>query len=375
GAIYLSCMNSKDFSDSYNMIYGHHMDNGAMFGDIDHFVEKEYFDAHRTGTLILPDGSTYDLNVFACVATDAYENAVYSVGNRDLGGVVAFARSNALQYEAGIGEAASKICVLSTCASGETNGRLVLYAAMDLRNDAPSGRDGDKAVVAEDEDPSDADGSDIIDDADPLNNGSENADIAEEESTEVEENDIPAAVMNIDTDDPGNGTPGEAEEIGRIEEIEEEEVPLAKFFDQFTPTGGSVGSNAWALVNLICLVVTVYLFLPVLHIRDKFSRGRKMRRFNEEQGSDLYEEERFTRRFRLGVALELADCILAVIAFLMTEDVTRPMTLIDRWTPLMILFLALCLIVDLRLVSYRGEDPEDGNVSMQLGAGAAQPAK
>ena len=47
GSIFLSCMNSPDFSDPYNLIYGHHMDNGGMFGDVMEFLDSEYFDEHK----------------------------------------------------------------------------------------------------------------------------------------------------------------------------------------------------------------------------------------------------------------------------------------------------------------------------------------
>lgn len=39
----------------------HHMNNGAMFGDIVEFVDKKYFKKHRTGTLYLPE-DTYKIS-------------------------------------------------------------------------------------------------------------------------------------------------------------------------------------------------------------------------------------------------------------------------------------------------------------------------
>ncbi len=35
GSIYLDADNTPDLSDAYNLIYGHHMANGAMFGGLD----------------------------------------------------------------------------------------------------------------------------------------------------------------------------------------------------------------------------------------------------------------------------------------------------------------------------------------------------
>lgn len=70
GSIFLSCMNKKDFSDNYNLVYGHHMANGGMFGDVVSFTEKSYFDKHKTGELYLPD-KTMHIDLFACMKTSA----------------------------------------------------------------------------------------------------------------------------------------------------------------------------------------------------------------------------------------------------------------------------------------------------------------
>ena len=42
GSIFMSTTNAPDFSDPYTLVYGHHMDNGAMFGDIDLFQKPDY---------------------------------------------------------------------------------------------------------------------------------------------------------------------------------------------------------------------------------------------------------------------------------------------------------------------------------------------
>lgn len=56
GSIYLAAENDSDFSDWYNMIYGHHMENGAMFGDIEKYLDSEYFASHSGGVLQTPQG-------------------------------------------------------------------------------------------------------------------------------------------------------------------------------------------------------------------------------------------------------------------------------------------------------------------------------
>lgn len=47
GATFLSCLNKDDFSDPYNLVYGHNMKNGGMFADVADFTNKEYFETHQ----------------------------------------------------------------------------------------------------------------------------------------------------------------------------------------------------------------------------------------------------------------------------------------------------------------------------------------
>ena len=141
GAIYMAAGNSSDFSDSYNLIYGHHMDNGAMFGRLDSFKEADYYNAHREGVIVAQSG-IYDVTFIAVVNTDAYENRIYSVGNR-MDDVLAFLASGGeggvglgttvLQYDPEVLEGAQKIVALSTCANATTSGRLVVFGVMTLR--------------------------------------------------------------------------------------------------------------------------------------------------------------------------------------------------------------------------------------------------
>ncbi len=142
GAIYLATANEPDGSDPYNLIYGHHMDNGAMFGDLDKFADGDFFAQHREGVFLTPQG-VYDLTIFAAVQTDAYEDTIYNVGAKrsgDLSALKAYIAAHAVQLdEAGLA-GATKIVALSTCASAETNGRLVVFAQMTAHAPCPTTR-------------------------------------------------------------------------------------------------------------------------------------------------------------------------------------------------------------------------------------------
>ncbi len=172
--------------------------------------------------------------------------------------------------------------------------------------------------------------------------------------------------------------------------------------DRFDPPGH--GRAVWALVNLICLIITIYLFIPLLHLRAKFGRVRMMNKINKtkrqlrlmqalneddardktrlvqlvyearkktsetqvnakaEIGEDefntavetlFYHVKRFRRRFNLGMFLELVFSVLALVAFILTEDMRLPMVLIDKWTPLMALLMLIVWVLDVRLIRYR----------------------
>lgn len=52
GSIFMDYMNQKDFSDFNTIIYGHHMDGGAMFGDFDRYLDPSFADSHLYGNVL-----------------------------------------------------------------------------------------------------------------------------------------------------------------------------------------------------------------------------------------------------------------------------------------------------------------------------------
>lgn len=139
GAIFLQSANQPDFSDPYNLIYGHHMSNGAMFGDVVEFVNEEYFATHQTGTLYLPEKAC-PITFFACVETDAMDSQIYGyISEPDMTGqmqqLLQYVREHAVQYrDIGVTPQDSVIS-LSTCAESATNGRVVLFGKLQETSD------------------------------------------------------------------------------------------------------------------------------------------------------------------------------------------------------------------------------------------------
>ncbi len=623
GAIYLATANSYDFGDNYNVIYGHHMDNGAMFGALDEFKNDDFFNEHREGILVTKD-KIYDFKIFGVLGTDAYENKVYNIGgDRKIKDIVEFIKDNAIQYDEETAGKASKILALSTCVSALTDGRLVVFAALeghpgeernyinptdntDNPKDAGPADGGNKyynVYFFRDPDDTDSylyervpsdtkatapdapekegytfaywgdqfgnrfdfdtlitsnrnlyayynanqytvtyyneDGSTVVD-AKTVNAGSnaenlaipakdgyyaywsdradgdtefdftkpvngetklyivykpvpkddcsvkyydENGNLIEEktvggdEGFKAEKLDIPEkdgyeaywsrtpdgdsfdfnTVLENDIElyivykpvtdkgtqggtggsgggngsgmsDGGNGGDGNGDGDGDGNgdaDGDGSKNPIETIIDYFKPTGTSYNVNgrpAWALVNLIALILTIYILFPVLHLKAKYGRGKMMEKVNEQKkelwkAKELREREKFVRegiykqalenrkkandgatplvqveitedefdtavedlyykvkkflrRFRIGIVMEAIISVAALITFILTEDMRLPMILIDRWTPLMLLFLLCCWLTDVILARYRKKtedgveyppEPQDGN--------------
>lgn len=129
GSIFMDYRNDFAFGDYYSLLYGHHMDNGAMFGDIREFEAQSYYDAHQTGTLYTP-GLAYDLEIIACLHVDAYDGMLFSVPwNSEQDKLLSYIAENAL-FQSGSATAVDKLLAMSTCSDATTNGRTVLIAKM-----------------------------------------------------------------------------------------------------------------------------------------------------------------------------------------------------------------------------------------------------
>ena len=73
-------------------------------------------------------------------------------------------------------------------------------------------------------------------------------------------------------------------------------------------------ADQWSVVNLILMVLAVILGAGTM--------------------AGLF------RRKREGKLIGLIPAVVALAAFLLTEDMTQPITAVDRWTPLMAVILA-----------------------------------
>ena len=55
GAIYTEKVNGKDFSSPNTVLYGHHMKDGSMFGCLDKYLDRDYFEKYNEVFLFTPE--------------------------------------------------------------------------------------------------------------------------------------------------------------------------------------------------------------------------------------------------------------------------------------------------------------------------------
>lgn len=140
GCIFLDASSSSDLSDEYSVIHGHHMAGGAMFGDLEKFLDQEFLDENNTGELLTP-GDIYDLTIAGAGIFDAYDGEIYSAGpsrNIPLELIDKCSTKNMIHFSN-----QDKMIALSTC-SGEMNNNRILVICIAHRrgtNEMQQGHD------------------------------------------------------------------------------------------------------------------------------------------------------------------------------------------------------------------------------------------
>lgn len=129
GSIFLDCNCDGNFKDNYSLLYGHHMDYGSMFGALDEFIKPDYFNSHKSGSLITAEGNEYSITFFACTKADATEKVIFDTANPDNKKLLAYLETEADIFEQPE-DANPHIIALSTCQSAENNERMVVVGVL-----------------------------------------------------------------------------------------------------------------------------------------------------------------------------------------------------------------------------------------------------
>ena len=143
------------------------------------------------------------------------------------------------------------------------------------------------------------------------------------------------------------------------EEIEEPRVPLATpvpedIIDEPVPQAAPV-AQTWALINLICAILTTAVGL-VMAVT--FFKKKKEDEEAEETKAVTEEEEEEKSKRRIGKFFGLLPALASIITFILTEDMSAKMALVDKWTILMVVFLAVNAVLGLVTRNKKEEEQE-----------------
>ena len=130
GSIFLDSRNEKMFSDPYSLVYGHHMEYGAMFGSLDEYAGKEFFDAHKTGTLTVIKGAEYKITFFASCKAQATDKVIFDPPESSNQALLEYLKKHAIIYDPRGVSAGSKLIALSTCQSAESYERMIVFGTL-----------------------------------------------------------------------------------------------------------------------------------------------------------------------------------------------------------------------------------------------------
>lgn len=129
GSIFLDYRNKKDFSDFNSIIYGHHMDERKMFGDIDKFLEKDFFEKHAYAVLHRNDMKSLGIEFFSIIKTEGTDSRIFTAALKDdlsKEVLIDYLNKNAVQKRHVELNKSDRIVLLSTCTFTITNGRYIL---------------------------------------------------------------------------------------------------------------------------------------------------------------------------------------------------------------------------------------------------------
>lgn len=133
GAIFLDYRNDPKFTDFNSIVYGHHMAEHAMFGDLDEFKDRNYFDTHEYGSLYIDQKEgqqQYGLEFVGFIEAGAYDGNMYDLdvkGRGEESAYIQYLKDHSIYWRDSVSVGGDDhLVLLYTCTEDLTNGRHLL---------------------------------------------------------------------------------------------------------------------------------------------------------------------------------------------------------------------------------------------------------
>lgn len=131
GSIFVEAKNRRGFVDANIIIYGHHMQSGAMFAILEYWASQSYYDEHPIMWLLTPT-QDYKIVLVSGYATSAYSDTyeIISEPGREMDSYIYNAvRRSDFQADF-IPAAGARYVLLTTCAYFFEDARYVLHGML-----------------------------------------------------------------------------------------------------------------------------------------------------------------------------------------------------------------------------------------------------
>ena len=136
GSIFLDTRCDPNFTDFNELVYGHHMEKHEMFGDLDLYLDQDFFNSNTTGTLLLP-GKKLPVTVVAVMVVEDNDAWVFDPAavDDDPQGYLSYISTNARYSNASALNSvvsdpnATHLLTLSTCSSDQERDRTAVIVS------------------------------------------------------------------------------------------------------------------------------------------------------------------------------------------------------------------------------------------------------
>ena len=136
GSIFLDYRCAPDFSDPYNIIYGHNMHNGSMFFSLMQYKTQDFYEQHPKGILETPDAQ-YEIRFFSGFVADV-NHPVWDteVSAEEVPAWAAEMQRQSYFQSSVIPSDGDAIITLATCSYEFNNARFVLLGVLEKTSGA-----------------------------------------------------------------------------------------------------------------------------------------------------------------------------------------------------------------------------------------------
>ena len=125
GSIFMDYRNESDFTDGNTLIYGHHMQSGAMFASLTKYKDQSRYDAHPYIYVLTPT-QNYRLELFAGCIVDCYSPVFSTEMTDDL--IAEFMKNS--KFDSVVTKPTGPVVTLSTCTYEYDDARFVVLGQL-----------------------------------------------------------------------------------------------------------------------------------------------------------------------------------------------------------------------------------------------------